>query len=160
MLRAAACLHAACDATCLLLLLLPSPLAAWRRHPCGATAAPLLLAQEGGDVLVRVLSVPEACQPGDAVFQEGGAAPREYPKECKVRAGSRARAPPKWVGSRCAACACRPPPSLAVQSKQWKAILEGPLNVAGGVARFKGTPLVTPHGPVTVVAMPDGAGIH
>lgn len=45
-------------------------------------------------MLVRVLSVPEACQPGDAVFQEGGAPPAEYPKECKV--GRAAAVAGKW----------------------------------------------------------------
>lgn len=41
-------------------------------------------------MLVRVLEVPSACQPGDAVYQEGGAVAETYPKECKSKVG--------WVG--------------------------------------------------------------
>lgn len=36
-------------------------------------------------MLVRVLSVPEACQPGDVVCPEGAEPPAEYPKECKSK---------------------------------------------------------------------------
>ena len=39
--------------------------------------------QEGGDVLVRVLSLPEGCSPGDAIHLEGGAPGTDFPKECK-----------------------------------------------------------------------------
>lgn len=79
-------------------------------------------------MLVRVLAVPDGCQPGDAIHHEGGSAPAAYPKECK--------------------------------SKAWKEVVEG-LAVAGGIARFKGTPLVAGARPLTVAAdMPDGAGIH
>lgn len=53
-----------------------------------AAAAACREPQEGGPVLVRVLSVPQACQPGDGVFLEGGSPPAEYPKECKSKVGS------------------------------------------------------------------------
>ena len=84
--------------------------------------------QEGGGDLVRVLSVPDACQPGDPVYLEGGQPAGEWPKQCK--------------------------------SDKWKDVVAG-LAVAGGVARYQATPLVTAAGPLTVAAdMPDGAGIH
>lgn len=83
---------------------------------------------EGGDVLVRVLSLPEGCSPGDAIHLEGGAPGTDFPKECK--------------------------------SKFWKEIVSG-LAVAAGKPQYRGTPLVTSCGPLTVAAdMPDGAGIH
>lgn len=40
--------------------------------------------QEGGDVLVRVLLVPDGCQPGDLVMCEGSE-PAVPPKECKSK---------------------------------------------------------------------------
>ena len=52
---------------------------------CRHLAAAAALLQEGGAVLVRVLAVPEACQPGDAVCLEGGQASDSYPKECKSK---------------------------------------------------------------------------
>ena len=39
--------------------------------------------QEGGEVLVRVLAVPDSCKPGDAVYLEGGQPGTDFPKECK-----------------------------------------------------------------------------
>jgi hypothetical protein len=52
-------------------------------------------------------------------------------------------------------CLCNP---LCLQV--WKEIVEG-LAVAKGAPTFKGQPLVTSRGPLTVAAdMPDGAGIH
>lgn len=55
-------------------------------------------------------------------------------------------------------CLCTAPQNLCPQF--WKEVVEG-LAVSGGAARFKGTPLVTAAGPLTVAAdMPDGAGIH
>jgi Ni,Fe-hydrogenase I small subunit len=41
--------------------------------------------QEGGDALVRVLSVADGSQPGDVVFRQGCEAPAGYPKECKSK---------------------------------------------------------------------------
>ncbi|PSC68070.1 lanC 3 isoform X3 isoform A [Micractinium conductrix] len=42
---------------------------------------------EGGEALVRVLSVPEGCSPGDAVYLEGSqpGADAGFPKECKSK---------------------------------------------------------------------------
>lgn len=35
--------------------------------------------------LVRVLSVPDDCQPGDLVFRDGTTPPAQFPKECKSK---------------------------------------------------------------------------
>lgn len=49
---------------------------------------------------------------------------------------------------------------LSLPTQFWKEVVDG-LAVAGGRACFKGAPLCTPHGPLTVAPdMPDGAGIH
>ena len=50
--------------------------------------------QEGGEALVRVLSVPEGCSPGDAVYLEGSqpGADAGFPKECKSKVGGGAAA--------------------------------------------------------------------
>ena len=39
-------------------------------------------------MLVRVLAVPQGCQPGELIHLEGGAAPAagSFPKECKSKA--------------------------------------------------------------------------
>ena len=84
--------------------------------------------QEGGEALVRVLAVPDSCQPGDLIYPEGSQPGTDFPTECK--------------------------------SAKWREVVAG-LAVGGGGARYKGAPLVTAAGALTVAAdMPDGAGIH
>lgn len=41
--------------------------------------------QEGGEPLVRVLSVPQGCSPGDVIHLEGGTPGADFPKECKSK---------------------------------------------------------------------------
>lgn len=40
---------------------------------------------EGGEPLVRVLSVPQGCSPGDVIHLEGGTPGADFPKECKSK---------------------------------------------------------------------------